>query len=308
MYPCLAAFPDGGGSGVRTLLGREDTALDLVPGGDGHRPDVVAGRRGWDGARLPVAALVLCILLALTLSGCGSTGPAPVEGWDWKGQVPNGYHLVRQGETLRGIAAKRRVSTAKLIRWNGLHPPYKVYAGRLLRVKPPGRAEVASVSRGPSGAGSSGRGPGTSSVARAAPAVAEPAVPGSHGDASQVSWAWPLEGTVLQGFRAGDRTRQGLRIGCRAGDAVRAAAAGHVVYSGSGLKGYGNLIILKHNKTYLSAYGFNRRLFVREGDSIKRGQTVAECGQGPQGAYLLHFEVRRDGASVNPILYLPPRK
>jgi lipoprotein NlpD len=113
---------------------------------------------------------------------------------------------------------------------------------------------------------------------------------------------------VLQGFRAGDRTRQGLRIGCRAGDAVRAAAAGHVVYSGSGLKGYGNLIILKHNKTYLSAYGFNRRLFVREGDSIKRGQTVAECGQGPQGAYLLHFEVRRDGASVNPILYLPSRK
>jgi lipoprotein NlpD len=113
---------------------------------------------------------------------------------------------------------------------------------------------------------------------------------------------------VLQGFRAGDRTRQGLRIGCRAGDAVRAAAAGHVVYSGSGLKGYGNLIILKHNKTYLSAYGFNRRLFVREGDSIKRGQAVAECGQGPQGAYLLHFEVRRDGASVNPILYLPSRK
>jgi lipoprotein NlpD len=99
-----------------------------------------------------------------------------------------------------------------------------------------------------------------------------------------------------------------MRIACRSGDAVRAAGAGHVVYSGSGLKGYGNLIIVKHNKTYLSAYGFNRRLFVREGDSVKRGQAVAECGQGPQGAYLLHFEVRRDGASVDPILYLPPRK
>jgi lipoprotein NlpD len=88
---------------------------------------------------------------------------------------------------------------------------------------------------------------------------------------------------------------------------VCAAGNGQVVYSGSGLKGYGNLIIVKHDKNYLSAYGFNRRLFVKEGDSVKRGQTVAECGQGAEGAYLLHFEVRRDGAAVDPILYLPPR-
>jgi lipoprotein NlpD len=254
------------------------------------------------------ATLACCLLLTLALSGCGSTGPAPVEGWSWEGPVPKGYYLVREGDTLSGIAAKRRVSTAKLIRWNGLKPPYKIYAGRLLRVKPPGGGEVASGSRGSSGASSPGRGPRTASAARAAPATASPSVHGSGAHISGVSWAWPLDGPILQGFRAGDRTHQGLRIGCRSGDAVRAAGAGRVVYSGSGLKGYGNLIIVKHNNTYLSAYGFNRRLFVREGDSVKRGQAVAECGQGPQGAYLLHFEVRRDGASANPILYLPPRK
>jgi lipoprotein NlpD len=117
-----------------------------------------------------------------------------------------------------------------------------------------------------------------------------------------------LDGAIEAGFNPADPARQGLRIRCRPGDEVHAAAAGLVVYSGSGLKGYGNLIIVKHNKNYLSAYGFNRRLFLKEGANVKRGQAVSECGEGPEGAYLLHFEVRRDGASVNPILYLPPRE
>jgi lipoprotein NlpD len=99
-----------------------------------------------------------------------------------------------------------------------------------------------------------------------------------------------------------------LRIACRPGDQVRAAAAGQVVYGGSGLKAYGNLIIVKHNENYLSAYGFNRRLLVAEGNSVERGQALAECGQGPEGIYLLHFEIRRDGAAVDPIAYLTPRR
>ena len=123
-----------------------------------------------------------------------------------------------------------------------------------------------------------------------------------------MTWAWPLAGAIRQGFRADDPSRQGLRISCRPGEEVHAAAAGRVVYSGSGLKGYGNLIIIKHNQKYLSAYGFNRRLFLKEGDAVVRGQAVSECGEGPEGVALLHFEVRRDGASVDPILYLPPRE
>ena len=97
------------------------------------------------------------------------------------------------------------------------------------------------------------------------------------------------------------------RLGGRAGEQVLASADGQVVYSGDGLKSYGNLIIVKHNDHYLSAYGFNRRLLVREGARVERGQPVAEIGQGAEGAYLLHFEIRREGAAVDPLLYLPPR-
>lgn len=248
---------------------------------------------------------VLLGLTALALAACSSTGPAPVGGWDGKRPVPKGYYLVRQGDSLSEVAAKRRISTKNLIRWNRLEPPYTLYAGRLLRVSPPraagasGRSEIAKATGGSKG--------GQAAPTPELDAKAAAAAPGSRADDSRVTWAWPLEGAIVAGFRAGDPAHSGLRIGCRPGEGVHAAASGQVVYSGSGLKGYGNLIIVKHNKNYLSAYGFNRRLFVKEGDSVKRGQAVSECGEGPEGAYLLHFEVRRDGASVNPILYLPPR-
>jgi lipoprotein NlpD len=269
--------------------------------------DRAAGELGRRHGRRWVWRLQSALLASiLMLGGCASSGPAPVEGFG-SGSAPRGYYRVRAGDTLAGIAARKRVSAANLIRWNRLKPPYHVYEGTLLRVRSPDRVSPRS----------------PASVSRTTPAKA--VVPESVSDksreppgagagdagtrsvASRIAWAWPVDGAVVQGFRAGDRTRQGLRITCRPGTEVKVAASGTVAYSGSGLKGYGNLIIVQHNKTYLSAYGFNRRLFVREGDSVKRGQAIAECGQGPKGAFLLHFEVRREGASVNPILYLPQR-
>ena len=243
------------------------------------------------------AAVLIFGWSLLLLAGCATKGPAPVDGWDWKGPVPRGYYLVRSGDTLSEIAEDRRIGTRDLIRWNDLKPPYIIYAGKLLRIAPPDGREVV-VTRTPEG-------PPPSTLAPPRPQGR--VEPGSRAADSGLTWAWPLEGPIRQGFSAGDRTRQGLRIACRPGDQVSAAAGGQVVYAGSGLKAYGNLIIVKHNENYLSAYGFNRRLLIAEGNSVKRGQALAECGQGPDGVYLLHFEIRRDGAAVDPVPYLPPR-
>jgi lipoprotein NlpD len=264
--------------------------------------------------RWSVALLRLGILAGLlALNGCaGTSGPAPVVGWEGaraaprvQSQTPKGYYRVRAGDSLGTIAERRHVSVQQLISWNHLKPPYKLYRGKLLRLVPPrSRSSRMAGSSGGSAVDEPARGSGR----QVAGPTDTPQTPARRAAVSGVDWAWPLAGAVKQEFRAGDPARQGLRIGCRPGDEVQAAAAGRVVYSGSGLKGYGNLIIVKHNKDYLSAYGFNRRLFVKEGDGVKRGQALAECGEGPDGTPLLHFEVRRDGAAVNPLLYLPPRE
>jgi lipoprotein NlpD len=245
-------------------------------------------------------------------------------GWDWTGPVPEGYYLVRQGDTLSELAERRGVRLETLARWNRLKPPFTIYVGRLLRVEPPDGSPVPRPAPAPSrtasdpdtaaprvdaGAGS-GASPPPSNAAGAQ--AAQPPAREDRGVSprsdSGVIWEWPLGGPLAQGFRSGDRTRQGIRIRGRAGDQVKAAADGQVVYAGGGLKGYGNLIIVKHNDNYLSAYGFNRRLFVNEGDRVRRGQAVAEVGQAAGGGPLLHFEIRRDGTAVDPLLYLPPRQ
>jgi lipoprotein NlpD len=254
--------------------------------------------------------LGLCVLALL--GGCASKGPAPVGGWDWVGPVPDGYYLIRQGDTLSEVAGRHGVSLRTLADWNGLASPYSIYAGRLLRVEPPDGSPAPKPSAAPSppavvAAPTAANAETTTRSAPARPADGKDA--GDSAAVSGVSWAWPLRGSLVQKFVGGDRTRQGIRIRGRAGEQVTAAADGQVVYSGGGLKGYGNLIIIKHNDKYLSAYGFNRRLLVAEGERVKRGQAVAEVGQAVEGGgHQLHFEIRRDGTAVDPLLYLPPRK
>jgi lipoprotein NlpD len=246
---------------------------------------------------LRLAAATLAAALLTLLPACGSRGPAPVDSLDGYGPAPKGYYRIRPGDTLGEIAERRRVRLKTLAGWNGLTEPYGIYAGRLLRVEPPdGRSK-----------------PAASQPAVAAAAEALPSRPtaqggkrgGTKAGASGLKWRWPLEGRVMKTFSRSDRTRQGIRIAGRPGDRVAAAEAGTVVYSGSGLKGYGNLIIVQHKNDYLSAYGFNRRLLAAEGARVARGQSLAEVGQAPGGEHLLHFEIRKDGTAVDPLDYLP---
>ncbi|KAA6187081.1 peptidoglycan DD-metalloendopeptidase family protein [Thiohalocapsa marina] len=244
------------------------------------------------------ALLLSALLLPLFLTGCGG-GFAPVSSRDGYGPPPPGYYRIRRGDTLSEIARRQRVSMQRLADWNGLAPPYPIYAGRLLRVKPPqAGAPPRSGASKVAGAGTAGQ------KAASTPLTARP-VSGADAASSGIRWQWPLSGPVKQGFRAGDRTRSGIRIAAPAGTPVGASADGTVVYSGSGLKGYGNLIIVRHSDRYLSAYGYNRRLLVREGERVKRGQSVAEVGEAPNGISLLHFEIRKDGVAVDPLRFLP---
>jgi lipoprotein NlpD len=248
------------------------------------------------------------LLLAALLAGCGAGGLAPVDSRDGYGPAPPGYYRIRHGDTLSEIAQRKRVRLSTLAAWNRLQPPYSIYAGDLLRVKPPdGKSRPPS---GSAGRTASSRGASQSRQSRAVKTSARPstAVAGADAASSGITWAWPVRGPVKQGFRSGDRTRQGVRIAVGEGTPVGAAADGTVVYSGSGLKGYGNLIIVKHNARYLSAYGFNRELLAREGDRVKRGQRVALAGRAANGDGLLHFEIRHNGVAVDPLRFLPPSR
>ncbi|MBK5967418.1 hypothetical protein CCR91_01145 [Thiorhodovibrio winogradskyi] len=267
---------------------------------------------------------LLCLATGVIglMSGCAGGVLAPVESRDGYGPAPPGYYRILRGDTLMAVSRRTGRSVSTLAAWNNLRPPYQIYSGSLLRVAPPrgagrrptvaqitpgGSTTPASADRG-SRSGSSAKsttGPSTGS-SKAAPAT-KVSSSGGSARAGGVTWQWPVQGKVEQTYRSGDRTRQGIRIATSAGAKIEAAAKGTVVYSGSGLKGYGNLIIVKHNDHFLSVYGFNRQLLAKQGDKVRAGQVIAEAGQIPNGKYLLHFEIRRDGATVDPLGYLPKR-
>lgn len=196
-------------------------------------------------------------------------------------------HVVRAGETLYAIAFRYGLDVKSLARWNQLGDGTLIRVGQRLRLAPPGASAGVATGPGRAAAGAERRAP--------APAVPPP------------RWLWPTEGAVLRSFGATPQTQSGIHIGGRLGQPVVAAADGQVVYSGSGLVGYGELIIIKHSESWLTAYGYNQALLVREGDAVRAGQLVARMGEGPGRAPALHFEIRRDGSPVDPARLLPGR-
>jgi lipoprotein NlpD len=241
------------------------------------------------------------------------------------------YYTVKPGDTMIRIGLDTGQNWRDIARWSGIENPNQIEVGQVLRIAPPVSGTilatapvsgavtkpvvaaiatptpvppvVAANTAKPAVAAASS--PATAASAPvAAPIAPAASAPASNGD-DDIAWIWPTNGGVLAGFD--EVKNKGLDIGGIAGESVVAAADGRVVYVGAGLRGYGNLIILKHNNTYLTAYAHNQTLLVKEDQSVRRGQKIAEMGNSDADRVKLHFEVRRQGKPVDPAKYLPPR-
>lgn len=228
-----------------------------------------------------------------------------------------GYYTVRPGDTLFRIGLEHGQSWRDIAQWSQLSNPNQIEVGQVLRVVPPVAAAPAPTPTGPAVTapvvtapvearplGTPVPAPAPAPVPSAVPARPTPA-PSTPATSEELQFIWPAQGQVIAGFD--EASNKGIGIAGRLGDPVLAAADGRVVYAGAGLRGYGNLVILKHNNTYLTAYAHNQALLVREDQSVKQGQRIAEMGSSDTDRVKLHFEVRRQGKPVDPLGFLPKR-
>lgn len=286
-------------------------------------------------------------LVLVSMAGCVTDQPAPVVdrsiGLSQRQpeQAPREYR-VEKGDTLYSIAFRYGLDFRNLAAWNGIDQPYTIYPGQRLRLRQatggpssgrtqpaagpnksvtvvtlpeserePDTAPASEGEKPPSEAPPDGRPPRAEPPPEPEPDTEPPPQPepdpAPEPSAGPLDWQWPSDGPILSTFADGDSSRNGIDIGGEPGTPVRAAAAGSVVYSGSGLIGYGELIIVKHDKSLLSAYGHNRKRLVKEGDRVQAGQKIAEMGDTGAPRAMLHFEIRENGSPVDPERFLPRR-
>ncbi|HHJ38317.1 MAG TPA: LysM peptidoglycan-binding domain-containing protein [Methylothermaceae bacterium] len=225
------------------------------------------------------------VVFFLLVSGCGGSSlfkrvdTTPIHGR---------HYRVKTGDTLYSVARRAGLNYKTLARWNRIRSPYTIYSGQRLHLHPPAKSRRPSVK-----STKASRRPKSKKIKK------------NFKKKLKVVWQWPLKGVIVRNFH--QTGGKGIDIKAPPGTPVRAIGNGSVVYSGSGLVGYGNLVIVKHDEIYLSAYGNNRRLLVKEGQRVKKGQIIAEVGQGRGRRSVLHFEIRKRGKPVNPLHYLPRR-
>jgi len=211
--------------------------------------------------------------------------------------------VVRKGDTLYSIARYQNLSHKQLARWNFLSAPYAIYPGKILKLRPPATSHAMKAKSSKAERSQVSRNKKQIRSRKAVAAVSQKkALP-----AKVKKWQWPATGKLVKTFNAKDTNRKGIGIAGNRGQSIKAAAGGRVVYSGNGLIHYGNLIIIKHSNSFLSAYAYNRTLLVKEGDQVRAGQSIAQMGT-ESGRARLHFEIRKSGKPVNPLRYLPKRK
>ena len=243
------------------------------------------------------------IVLAAGLTACGGFPLAPVSERGRELRQPAAeYRVVQPGDTLYSIAWESGRNYEDVARWNQISPPYVIKPGQRLRLYPlpagvpkPYRPEPSAASK-----------PEIQKLP--ATVKTEPTAPAPHAPATakQLSWAWPAQGELLERCSA-NGPNKGIDIAGKKGQPILVAETGQVVYQGSGLRGYGQLIIVKHNADFLSAYAHCDKIYVKEGDVIKRGQKIADMGSSGTDRSKLHFEVRYRGAPVDPQDYLPKK-
>ncbi len=266
---------------------------------------------------------VRCALVALLagslLVGCATSpsGGVSVVDRNNRDRVTSGHYTVQRGDTLWSIAFRFGWDWRDLARVNNIRPPHVIYPGQTIRFSGQAPRAVATrpVTAPPASAPSTPpivtnpvpTPPPLTRPTVAAPKPAAPNTPIKPVTRSASGWAWPAGGTVIGRFSSNGSLNKGIDIAGELGQPVLAASDGAVVYAGSGLRGYGELVIIKHSDTYVSAYGHNRRLLVQEGQQVKAGQTIAEMGSTGTDRVKLHFEIRRQGKPVDPMQYLPKR-
>lgn len=257
---------------------------------------------------------------AWLLAACTSTSKAPVVDASEQPVVPQAQtvptetgasYIVRPGDTLYSISLAHNVGWQDLASWNNITDPSQLRVGQMLQVGPGGAPAPAMTGSAVAqvepiqGAGVEQR-PLDGSTVATLPSTATPApTTPAPANTSGIDWLWPASGKVISGFN--EALNKGVDIEGNLGDPVIAAADGVVVYSGSGLRGYGNLLIVRHDATYLSAYAHNSLLLAKEGQNVRRGEKIAELGQSDAPSPRLHFEIRRGGTPEDPLRYLPPR-
>lgn len=270
-------------------------------------------------------AWVVPVFLILALGACNKTWSPEDNRSGSRGDyqlTQDGYYRVKRGDSLHAIAFKFGLDWRQIARWNEISSPYVIYPGQELRLSPgPKRSGVTTSAAGPSPEVTERAVERPAEQPKSQPAAKQPAPktvttptsrkPASGGTtvstADPSKWLWPAEGRLLSTFRAGDPARNGIEIAGKEGQAVRASAAGEVVYSGAGLIGYGELIIIKHSDRMLSAYAHNRKRLVAEGQAVSSGEKIGEMGRDDRNRAMLHFEIRRDGNPQDPLRFLPKR-
>jgi len=262
-------------------------------------------------------------LFLATLLACGSSPPAPIEDRQPRGSesVSSRHYTVQRGDTLYSIAFRYGVDFRVLAAANGIAAPYTIYPGQKIDLEkrtPAARPARSASAPAPApvskpvapAAPATKTSQSTGTVKTAPPVTKSPSTPvkkeaAPWSGASVKSWRWPTSGRVTRGYSSS--VHKGIDIAGKRGDAIVAVAAGKVVYAGTGIVGFGELLIVKHNDVYLSAYGHNDRLLVAEGQQVGAGQKIAQKGSSGTDAVKLHFEIRREGKPIDPIKVLPKR-